>query len=184
MRIHPEDTLKKTFTRKIWGGYSSTEVAEFLQSISGELEERNRETEVLTDKLRDRESSLREYRERETVLRDTISSAQKMAVKIKKDAEKEAEFILEDARQKADMIVKEARASLKTAYQDLSDLKRIHIQLKNTLRSVLQSHQDLLEQDPVHSLLPTSVQNSSPSSFIEEKVNESLNKAVQSTQSL
>ena len=184
MKFHPEDILKKTFTRKIWGGYSSVEVAEWMQVVAGELEERNKETEVLESKLRDRESALREYREREVILRDTISSAQKMAVKIKKDAEKEAEFILEDARQKADMIVKEARASLKTAYQDLSDLKRIHIQLKNTLRSVLQSHQDLLEQDPVHSLLPTSVPNSAPSSFIEKKVKESLNKAVQSTQSL
>ena len=184
MKLHPEDILKKTFTRKILGGYNSKEVADFLQTIATEMEEKAKEESALIDKLRDRESSLREYREREVVLRDTISSAQKMAVKIKKDAEKEAEFILDDARQKADMVVKEARASLKTAYQDLSDLKRIHIQLKNTLRSVLQSHQDLLEQDPVHSLLPTSVQSSAPSSFIEEKVNESLNKAVQSTQSL
>ncbi len=184
MRLHPEDILKKTFTRKILGGYSSTEVADFLQAMAGELEEKNREAEALTNKLQERESSLREYRERETVLRDTIASAQKMAVKIKKDAEKEADFILEDARQKGDMVVKEARDSLKTAYQDLSDLRRIHIQLKNTLRSVLQSHQDLLEQDPVHSLLPTSFQNPAHSSLIEEKVNESLNKAVQSTQSL
>ena len=184
MKLHPEDILKKSFTRKTFGGYSQAEVAEFLQSMAGELEEMQKEETALKDKLRDRESSLREYRERETILRDTISSAQKMAIKIKKDAEKESEFILEDARQKADMIVQSARTSLKTAYQDLSDLKRIHIQLKNTLRSVLQSHQDLLEQDPVHSVLPASVQNSAPSSFIEKKVNESLNKAVQSTQSL
>ena len=107
-----------------------------------------------------------------------------MAVLIRQDAEKEARFILEDARQKADIIVQDARDSLKTAYQDLSDLKRIHIQLKNTLKSVLQSHQDLLDQDPIHSLLPPQFQGENPSSTIEKQVNKSLGRAVESKEFL
>ena len=184
MKLNPNDVLTKTFTRKVLGGYSSHEVVDFLQSVAGELEEKNQEQEELSDKLREKEASIREYREREEILRDTIASAQKMAVKIKQDAEKEANFILEDAKQKADLIVQDARDSLKTAYQDLSDLKRIHIQLKNTLKSILQSHQDLLDQDPIHSLLPSSFQSQTTSSMIEKKVNESLNKAAQSKESL
>ncbi len=184
MRLNPDDILTKTFTRKVLGGYSSSEVADFLQSIAGELEEKSKEREELFNKLSEREASIREYRDREEILRNTIASAQKMADRIKQDAEKEARFILEDAKQKADIIVQDARDSLKTAYQDLSDLKRIHIQLKNTLKSVLQSHQDLLDQDPIHSLLPDSFQSKADSSLIEKKVHESLNKAVQSKESL
>ena len=184
MRINPDDVLTKTFTRKVLGGYSAVEVVDFLQSVAEGIEENNKEQENLSDKLREKEAALREYREREEILRDTITSAQKMAGKIKQDAEKEAHFIMEDAKQKADIIVQDARDSLKTAYQDLSDLKRIHIQLKNTLKSVLQSHQDLLDQDPVHSLLPAAFQSKDNSSLIEKKVNESLSRAFQSKESL
>ena len=184
MKLDPDDILTKTFTRKVLGGYSSAEVANFLQSVAEEWEEKGKEKEELSDKLREKEASLREYREREEVLREAITSAQKMVGKIKQDAEKEARFIVEDARQKADIIVQDARDSLKIAYQDLSDLKRIHIQLKNTLKSVLQSHQDLLDQDPIHSLLPASFQSENSSSLIEKKVNESLNRAAQSKESL
>ena len=184
MKLNPDDILTKTFTRKVLGGYNSAEVANFLQSVAEELEESGKEKEELSDKLREKEASLREYREREEILRDTITLAQKMAGQIKQGAEKEARFILEDAQQKADIIVQDARDSLKTAYQDLSDLKRIHIQLKNTLKSVLQSHQDLLDQDPIHSFLPASFQSQVSGSPIEQKVNESLNRAVQSKESL
>ena len=180
MKFNPEDILTKTFTRKVVGGYNSKEVADFLESLASEWEEKSRKSEELLGKLSEKEATLREYREREEVLRDTISTAQKMADKVKQDAEKEARFILEDAKQKADIIVQDARDSLKTAYQDLSDLKRIHIQLKNTLKSVLQSHQDLLEQDPIHSLLPDSFQSPAESSLIEKKVHESLSQAKKS----
>ena len=184
MGLNPEDILTKTFTRKVLGGYRTSEVAEFLQAISDELEEKSKEKEELSGRLLEKEAAIREYRDREELLRDTITSAQKMAGKIRKDVEKEAHFILEDAHQKADIIVQDARDSLKTAYQDLSDLRRIHIQLKNTLKSVLQSHQDLLDQDPIHSLLPAVFQDRDGSSLIEKKVNESLNKAAQSKQFL
>lgn len=184
MKLNPDDIITKSFTRKMVGGYNASEVADFLESVAGELDEKNKEKEKLSDKLREKEATIREYREREVLLRDTITSAQKMADKIKQDAQKEARFILEDAKQKADIIVQDARDSLKTAYQDLSDLKRIHIQLKNTLKSVLQSHQDLLDQDPIHSLLPASFQSDSNTSVIEKKVNESLNRAVKSKESL
>lgn len=184
MKLKADDILTKTFTRKMLGGYNSSEVEEFLQSVATELEEKEKEKSVLSDKIREKEAFLQEYRDREEVLRDTITSAQKMAGTIRESAEKEARFILEDAKQKADIIIQDARDSLKTAYQDLSDLKRIHIQLKNTLKSVLQSHQDLLEQDPIHSLLPSQFQSDTNSSVIEKQVNSSLSRAVQSKELL
>ena len=184
MKFTVEDILTKNFNRKIMGGLNPEEVAQFLQSIAENWEQKNKEFETLSTKLKEYEISVREYRDRESLLRDTISSAQKMAVKIKEDAEKQARFILEDAKQKADIIVQDSRDSLKTAYQDLSDLRRIHIQLKNTLKSVLQSHQDLLDQDPIHSFLPAGFQTQNEMGNIDQKVNESLNKAVLSKKSL
>ncbi len=180
MRFAPEDILTKTFSRNTFGGYNSSEVAIFLEAVAEELEDKQKETQKLTDQLQQRDLSLREFRDREEMLRNTITAAQQMAEKIKQDATKEARFIVEDAKQKADIIVQDARDSLKTAYQDLSDLKRIHIQLKNTLKAVLQSHQDLLNQDPIHSILPDSFQTKESESLMEKKMSESLSQAVQS----
>ena len=184
MKLDPDTILTKTFSRKIFGGYNKTEVVDFLKSLASELEERSKETQELSSQLMEKESLVREYRDREEMLKNTITTAQNMAHKIKKDAEKEADFILEDAKQKAEMIVKDAKNSLKKTHQDLSDLKRVHIQLKNTLKSVLQSHQDLLDQTPVSyptaSASAQKTKNTEEDTLIERKVVESLNQAVQS----
>ena len=134
MTLSPDDILTKTFNKKVLGGYKASEVKDFLQSLAMELEEKNQREEELLSKLQEKEESIKEYRNREAILRDTIASASKIAARIKQDAEKEAHFILESAKQKSDLLVKEAKNSLKTAYRDLSDLKRIHIQLKKHLK--------------------------------------------------
>ncbi len=182
MAFHPDDIVTKTFTRKAFGGFSTPEVIAFLKSIADNVAKQNQENQELSKKLKEKDIYIRECRDRESLLKNTILSAQKMADKIKQDAEKQARVVLEDAQQKADILVQDARDSLKTAYQDLSDLRRLHIQLKNTLKAVLQSHQDLLDQDPLHSILPSSLHSVSQESqtLIEKKVTESLNQAVKS----
>ncbi len=180
MAFHPDDILTKVFTRKVVGGFNPSEVTHFLKSIAEDVDQRNKDKQALRDKLSEMEVFVREYRDREELLKSTILSVQKMADKIKQDAEKEARFILEDAHQKADLLIADARDSLKTAYQDLSDLRRMHIQLKNALKAVLQSHQDLLEQDPFHSILPTSLSGQRADiPLMEKKMMESLGQAAQ-----
>ena len=159
-------------------------MVEFLKSVSEELEEQTMDNEKLSNQLKEKDLFIRECRDREAILKNVMISAQKIADNIKKDAERQAGTILEDAKQKADLLVQDARDSLKTAYQDLSDLKRIHIQLKNSLQAVLQSHQDFLDQDPIHSILPASMQTKVSESFIEKKMTESLNQAMQSKDDL
>lgn len=180
MALHPDDIVTKVFSRKVVGGFSPSEVTHFLKSIAEDIDQKNKDQQALTDKLREMEVFVREYRDREEILKNTILTAQKISDKIKQDAEKESRFILEDARQKADLLIADARDSLKTAYQDLSDLRRMHIQLKNALKAVLQSHQDLLEQDPFHSILPTSLGGQKTDlSLMEKKITESLGQAAQ-----
>ncbi len=178
MILRAEDVLAKTFTRSAFGGYSVSEVATFLKNISEELEEQNRTQDELNKKIQKQEALIQEWRNREDILKNVMLSAQHTAEDMKKNARQQADAIVEDAKQKADLIVQDARDSLKAAYQDLSDLKRIHIQLKNTLQAVLRSHQDLLDQDPIHSILPSSLTLKDSESLIEKKVTESLNQAA------
>ena len=178
MKLDPDTILTKTFTRKVMGGYSTAEVADFLEKLAGEIEEQNKKQEELAGLLKEKETFIREYRDREGMLKNTITTAQNMAEKIKKDAEKEAEFIMEDARHKAQLVVREARDSLKTSYQELADLKRVHIQLKNSLKSVLQSHQDLLDQHNLDKTLEGAPGLKEKDFLIDQKMNESLNQAA------
>ncbi len=180
MKLDPDTLLTKTFSRKNFGGYSKTEVVDFLKSMAEELKEHLKQKQDFSEKLMETEAFVREYRDREEMLKSTITTAQQMSNKIKIDAEKEAQFILADAKQKAEIIVKDAKNSLKKSYQDLSDLKRLHIQLKNTLKSVLQSHQDLLDQGHYPTTFTASQKTeNSEETLIERKVAETLNQAVQ-----
>ena len=154
MKLTPDDIVTRVFSQSAFGGYRKREVLAFLERISSQWEELLEEKSKMAGKLREKEAQLDEYRNRENLLREAITTAQQTATRMQAEAEKKSQEVVQSAHQKAEIIVQDARDSLKTVYQDMSNLRRVHIQLKNTLKAVLQSHQDLLEQDPVHTLLP------------------------------
>ena len=154
MRLTPDDVSTRVFSKNIVGGYNRKEVASFLEKIAFSMEELLREKNELSRQKTEKEQQLIEYRSRENLLKEAITTAQQTASKMQEEADKKSKHLIETAHQKAELIVQDARDSLKTVYQDMSNLRKVHIQLKNTLKAVLQSHQDLLEQDPVHTLLP------------------------------
>lgn len=146
MKIAPIDIAHKAFKKKLMG-LDETEVSEFLRLISEEMESIIRERNELRDRIREKELSIMEFKERDQVLKDTITTAHKMAENIRTDAEREARLILNDANQKAELIVRDARDSLKKIYQEISDLKRARVSFETRLRSVIQSHMVMLDED-------------------------------------
>src|SRR4051812_11071819 len=145
MRIAPIDIAHKTFRRKIMG-FDADEVTEFLRLVAQELETLIKERNTLKENLREKELSVAEYRERDELLKSTITTATRMSEKIQVDAERESKLILHDANQKADTIVRESRDSLKRIYGDINDLKRVRMQFENNLKALIQSHLTMLEQ--------------------------------------
>ena len=154
MKLTPDDIVVRAFSSKIIGGYSPKEVSAFLERVATEYSELLQKSVHLREQLTDKEKQLEEFKSREDLLKDSITTAQQTARKMQEQAEAKAQDIVEEAHRNADAITQDARDSLKVVYQDLSNLRRVHVQLKNTMKAVLQSHQDLLEQDPVHTLLP------------------------------
>lgn len=144
MKIAPIDIAHKSFHKKAFG-LDGEEVTDFLRSVADEMETLIRERNKLRDEVREKEMQILDYRERDKVLRETITTAQRMAEKMREDAERESKMILNDANQRADMIVKDARDSLKRVYQEVSDIKRARIQLEANLRALLQSHLNLID---------------------------------------
>jgi cell division initiation protein len=100
----------------------------------------------LRETLREKELAVSEYRERDELLKSTITTATRMSEKMQVDAEREAKLILHDANQKADTIVRESRDSLKRIYNDINDLKRVRMQFENNLKALIQSHLTMIDQ--------------------------------------
>lgn len=145
MRIAPIDIAHRTFHRKMMG-FDADEVMDFLRQVADELEMLIKERNSLKETLREKEMSIAEYRERDELLKSTITTATRMSEKMQVDAEREAKLIMHDANQKADMIVRESRDSLKRVYSDINDLKRVRLQFENNLKALIQSHLTMLEQ--------------------------------------
>lgn len=145
MRITPIDIAHKSFQRKMMG-LDPDQVTDFLRFVADEMESLIRERNTLKEALREKELSVSEYRERDELLKNTITTATRMSEKMQADAERESKLILQDANQKAEMIVRDARDSLKRIYQDIADLKKIRLQFENNLKALIQSHMAMVEQ--------------------------------------
>ena len=145
MRIAPIDIAHKTFHRKMMG-FDPDEVMDFMRQVAGEMEALVKERNSMREALREKELAIAEYRERDELLKSTITTATRMSEKMQVDAEREAKLIIHDANQKADTIVRESRDSLKRIYSDITDLKRVRMQFENNMKALIQSHLTMLEQ--------------------------------------
>ena len=146
MKIAPIDIAHKNFSKKMWG-LDAEEVVDFLHAVSEELESLLKERNQLRESVREKELAILEYRERDKVLKETITTAQRMTERIREEADRESKLIVSDAHQKAEMIVKEARESLRKLYRDISDLQKARTQFEVNLKALVQSHLGLMESN-------------------------------------
>ncbi len=151
MKIAPIDIAHKTFTRRMMG-LDQDEVMDFLRLIAEEMESIIRDRNNLRESIREKELAIIEFRERDELLKSTITTATKMSDKIQQDAERESRLILNDAKQQAEMIIRDSRDSLKKIFQEITDLKRVRMQYENNLRALIQSHLAMMEQG--HKVMP------------------------------
>lgn len=145
MKITPIDIAHKNFNKKMLG-LDENEVMDFLQRVASQMEELIHERNTLRELVRERELQLNDQKERDHVLKSTITTAGQMAERLRADAEREAKLILADAHQKAEMITRDSRDSLKKAYQEIADLKRARMQFEANLKAMAQAHLALIEQ--------------------------------------
>ena len=145
MKITPIDIAHRSFTKKMMG-LDADEVMDFLQQVASQMETLIQEKNALKEHLREKELTLMEYKERDSVLKTTIATATQMADRLRQDAEREAKLIVADAQQKSEIIVRDSRDSMRKMYQEVNDLKRTRMQFEANLKALAQAHLALLEQ--------------------------------------
>jgi len=145
MKITPIDVSHRTFSRRMFG-YDDNEVTEFLTAVAAQMEALIHERNVLKEALREKEVQIGEYKERDQLLKSTITTASQMSEKMRQDSEREARLIIADAQQKAEFMTRDSRDALRKIYGDITELKRARMQFEANLKALAQAHMTLLEQ--------------------------------------
>lgn len=146
MRITPLDIQQKQFPMR-FRGFDVEEVYAFLEVIREEMEDILRENASLKEQLYRAENQIKEYRDMETTLRETLMTAQQMVEEYKTNARKEAELLIKEAELKADIILKEAQEKVVKIHEDIVDLKGIRRHFKEEVRRLVESHLRMIEFD-------------------------------------
>ncbi len=144
MRIAPLDLRQQRF-RTALRGFDRTEVVAFLIEAADDYEHALREIDRLRQDLQRLEGHLAEHRDRETNLRNTLLTAQRLADEVKTAAQSEAKMIVREAQGRADLLLQKAQARLEEVERDITELRLRRRGVEGTLESSIQAMTHVLE---------------------------------------
>jgi cell division initiation protein len=147
MTLSKIDLINKKFSTRLMG-YSRDEVDQLLMELAEVLGKAAEERRAMKQRLDHMQSALKDYRQREETLRDTLITTQKMVDDLKAQARKEAELILDEANAKGQEMIRQAHSRQAQVHEDILELKRQRLQFETQLRGLLTTHFRLLEVDP------------------------------------
>jgi len=146
MRITPLDIQQKQFPVK-FRGFDEEEVDSFLELVREEMEELLRDNASLREESKKCEKQLKEYKNIESTLRDTLVTTQQIVEEHKNNAKQEAGLIKKEAELKAEEMLREAQTKVVKIHEDISDLKGIRRHFKEEVKRLIESHLGLIEFD-------------------------------------
>ncbi len=144
MRIAPLDLRQQRF-RTSMRGFDRTEVVAFLTEAAADYEHALREIDRLRQDLTRTEALLAEHRERETNLRNTLLTAQRLADEVKDAAQNEARLIVREAHGRADLLLQKGQTRLDEVERDITELRLRRRSVEGSLESSIQALYHALE---------------------------------------
>ena len=145
MPITPLEIRKQEF-RKALRGYDPHEVRSFLEMVSTELENLLRENASLSEKVKDLDGKIEDYRRMEKILQDTLTTTQRAAAELRNGAKKEAETIIANARVEVQKYLKESQSELARLTEETKMIEHQKLLMVSEFRGLLESYLKLLER--------------------------------------
>jgi|tagenome__1003787_1003787.scaffolds.fasta_scaffold19102474_1 cell division initiation protein len=139
MAIAPVEIRHTKLKKSLFGGYRKRATNEFLEQITESFEETWREREDLRDRVHQLESELTRHRELETLLRETLVTAEKSVIELKDQARTEAELVVREAHTAARSITQDA---LSERERLLGEATRVRALLQAALTTVDESEHE------------------------------------------
>ncbi len=150
MRITPLDIRNHVFPRAI-RGYARDEVDAFLNMVSNDYEELLREAQTLREQVIRLEVQVERLSSNESILQETLTTAQQLSQDLKRTAVKEAETLIGEAEVKAEKVLDAAHRRATRLAADLREMKQLRTRLAASVRATIDTHLGLLDaltQDP------------------------------------
>jgi len=147
MRITPLDIQQKQFPTQLFRGFDVEEVYAFMEVIREEMEDLLRENASLKEAVQRAEAQIKEFKDMESTLRETLMTAQNMVEDYKTNARKEAELLVRESEMRAESMLKEAQEKVIKIHEDIIDLKGIRRHFKEELKRLIEGHLKMLEFD-------------------------------------
>ena len=144
MRIAPMDLRQQRF-RTVIRGFDRTEVVAFLTEAADDYEHALREIDRLRQDFLRMEALLTEHRDRETNLRNTLLTAQRLADEVRTAADNEGKMIVREAEGRADLLVQRAALRLEEIERDITELRLRRRDVEGSLESSIQALYRALE---------------------------------------
>ena len=144
MKITPLDVRKQEF-KKVMRGYDSVEVDTFMEMVAAELEEALKQQKDARERIIELETQLKDYRQIEKTLQQTLLQAQEATGRTYESARRESEVIIREAESKGAKIVEQANSNLARINNELMRLASRKDSLIGRLRVLLSSELDLLK---------------------------------------
>jgi cell division initiation protein len=144
MKLTPLDVKKQEF-KKVLRGYDSVEVDSFLDMMSNEFAELLKQCKDMREQLVEYEAQLRDYRQMEKTLQQTLMQAQEASGRSIENSRKEAQLIVQEAELKANQILDRARLDLSRTKDEIGNLRSKKESIVSRLKVLLNSEIELIK---------------------------------------
>lgn len=148
MKITPLE-VRGNQLKKSLRGYDAREVDDLREQAADALEESAKEIITLTERLRDAHERLNEHISNERVLKETLTTAQRMVEDLKINARKESELLIAEARMQAEDIVRQAQGRAQEIRDEIFRLRQQRLEIESSIKAVITYHSSklVMEED-------------------------------------
>ena len=144
MKISPMDIQRQTFGQR-FRGLDPDEVRAYLNIVAEEVAALQMERDRLDQELGSLRSLIDEHRQRETILKNTLLTAQRVSEEIRDNARKEAETTVKEAEMQADRLVELAQGRAHEVERGIIDLRAHRSAVRTDVRALITRLSHLLD---------------------------------------
>ena len=144
MRMTPLDIQSHRF-RPAWKGLNTEEVESFLQAVAEDYEALLREAETRSDQSRRLELRVDELSLNESLLKETLISAQSLGDELRHTATKQAEITVGEAEIKAEKVLDASHRRASLLSEEIRELRGLRTRMAAALRSTIATHGALVD---------------------------------------
>ncbi|MBO1198565.1 DivIVA domain-containing protein [Staphylococcus simiae] len=146
MPFTPSEIKNKEFTR-VKNGLEPTEVANYLDQLSNEIERLKEDKKQLEKVIEERDTNIKSYQDVHQSVSDALIQAQKAGEETKQAANKQAEATLAQAKSQADQIVGDAVEKARRLSFQTEDMKRQSKVFRSRFKMLVEAQLDLLKSE-------------------------------------